>query len=220
MSPLKPPSLPPACAECQTVTQAAKGGAPQQSASQVFRASDGKMRIDAGNISVITDPKALQSIVLDHLTKEARILPMQPALPGAPPLGAPPSFAPKGAPALPTTPAMAVQELGKQVIGGLEAEGKRYTIPPPIPKLPSGQMPQVPGMPQQPAPPKPGQMPTIAEVWTSTKLGLPVLTKMTGAFGQLTTACKAAPIAEPHPSLFQIPAGYKPVLPAVTPPKL
>ncbi len=180
------------------------------------------MRIDAGNISVITDPKALQSIVLDHLTKEARILPMQPALPGAPPLGALPSFGAK-APAVPTTPAMAVQELGKQVIGGLEAEGKRYTIPPPIPKLPATPMPKAPaapGMPQQPALPKPGQMPTIAEVWTSTKLGLPVLTKMTGAFGQLTTACKAAPIAEPHPSLFQIPAGYKPVMPAIAPPKL
>jgi hypothetical protein len=42
---------------------------------------------------------------------------------------------------------------------------------------------------------------------------MPVLTKVSGPFGEQTTYCKAAPSAEPHPALFQIPPGYKPIVP-------
>jgi hypothetical protein len=176
----------------------------------MVRASDGKLRIDAGNISVITDPKAQHAIILDHLNKEARLLPMQPAQPGALPAGAAAaSFA------VPSASAMGVEDLGKKLIAGHEVDGKRYIIQPPKPpQAPQIKIPGAPGMPPgMPQRPQPAQMATTAEVWTSTKLGLPVLTKVTSASGQLTCACKAAPAAEPHPALFQIPPEYKPVMP-------
>jgi hypothetical protein len=173
----------------------------------MLRASDGKMRIDTGATSIITNPKTQQAIVLDHVSKEARILPMQPA---APPMGTPqsgaaaPSFKP------PAMPAMQMQSLGKSTIEGQEVDGKRYVVQPPAPKLPQAS--PAPGMPS-PKPPAP-PMPTTVDVWTSSKLGLPVLTQVTGPFGQQTCYCKVAPATEPHPSTFQIPPGYKPVMPA------
>lgn len=163
----------------------------------MLRSSDGKMRIDTGSTSVITDPRAQQAIVLDHIAKTARVMPLAPSLPqpGMPAIGgAAPAFKP------PAMPAMHVQDLGKNVIGGQAVDGKRYIVPAPP------ATPQAPQMPQ--APPVP-QAPTTVEVWTSSKLGLPVLTQVTGPFGQQTCSCKTAPVAEPHPSLFQVPPGYK-----------
>ncbi|HUB32189.1 MAG TPA: hypothetical protein VMA31_04135 [Bryobacteraceae bacterium] len=168
------------------------------------------MRIDSGAVSIITDPKALHTIVLDHVAKEARLLPVQPPGAAAPKLPGMPA-------SLLATPAagggaMAVVNLGKALIEGHEVEGKRYTLPvPAVPQPPK--IPHVPGMPQASQKPLPAALPTTAEVWTSTKLGLPVLTKVTGPFGQLTCACKTAPATEPHPTLFQIPPEYKTVLP-------
>jgi hypothetical protein len=49
----------------------------------------------------------------------------------------------------------------------------------------------------------------VTEVWTSVKLKTPVLTKVTTAAGEQTTYCKPTSTAEPHPSLFEIPPGYK-----------
>jgi len=178
----------------------------------MLRASDGKMRIDTGTTSIITNPKSRQAIVLDHVSKEARILPMQPAPPpvGTPPLGAAaPSFKP------PATPAMQVQSLGKSTIEGHEVDGKRYIVQPPAPQLP--QAPPVPGMPQPATKPPAPPMPTSVDVWTSSRLGLPVLTQVTGPFGQQTCYCKVAPAAKPHPATFQIPPGYKQVMPAAPP---
>lgn len=179
------------------------------------------MRIDTGSISVITNPKALQALVLDHLKMTATLVPLPaaPQIPGMPQLApAVPSFKP------PAMPPVSAQSLGKSLIDGHPVDGVRYTIQPPTPpqvpqapKMP--QAPQVPGMPQapqipgMPQAPKPPQIPTVADVWTSTKLGLPVLTKVTGAFGQQTCYCNAAQSAEPSPALFQIPPGYTPVLP-------
>jgi hypothetical protein len=173
----------------------------------MVRSGDGKTRIDSGNTSVITDPSARQVTVLDHLTKEARIMPMQSAppppplqQPGAPPTGAAaPPFQP---------PTIHVQDLGKSVIDGHEVDGKRYIIQPPAP----------PPL-QAPAPLKPQapQMPTTADMWTSTKLGMPVMTQVTGPFGKQTSYNKIAETGEPHPALFQIPPGYKPVMPPASP---
>ena len=50
----------------------------------MFRASDGKMRTDCGQTSIIQLPAQKQIITLNHLAKEARILPM-PAPTAAPP---------------------------------------------------------------------------------------------------------------------------------------
>jgi hypothetical protein len=60
------------------------------------------------------------------------------------------------------------------------------------------------------------------ETWTSTKMHLPMLTKMHGPFGQMTQTCHSAVPGEPHPAAFQIPPGYKVIQPPKTPtlPKL
>ena len=183
----------------------------------MVRSSDGKTRIDSGDTSVITDPAAQQVTVLDHLKKEARIMPMQsapapppqPGMPGMPAQGAaPPPFQP---------PPMHVQDLGKSVIDGHEVDGKRYIIQPPSPpQLP--QPPQVAGAPPSP-PPKPAapKIPTTADMWTSTKLAMPVMTQVTGPFGKQTSYHTIAETAEPHPAMFQIPPGYKPVMPPASP---
>jgi hypothetical protein len=182
------------------------GAPPQVSASQMLQSSDGKMRIDLGNTSVITNPASQQAILLDHIKLVARVipLPMMPRMPKIPQLGIP------GPPGAPTPPPMNVVELGKGFIEGHAVLGKQITFhmpsipqPPAMPKLPTP-----PGAPQPPGMPKPPAMPTVAEVWTSASLHLPVLTKITGSFGQRTCYCKNAPVAEPHPAMFQIPAGY------------
>ena len=217
----------------------------------MFRASDGKTRVDCGNTSIITDPAAGKTILLDHLKQEAHVIPtppQSPAMPQMPQMGMPqfgmPQFAPPGAP---QPPQVQVQDLGKSFIDGHEVEGKRYIIqPPPPPQVPpipqpmavaqaqamarmppmpgKPPIPQMPGMPQAPQPPQmpqapqPPQPPTVAEVWTSTQLKLPMLTKMSGPFGQQGCKCNIAPTGEPHPSLFQIPQGYKLPAPPAPPP--
>jgi hypothetical protein len=202
---------------------------------KLFRAGDGKTRVDYGNTSVITNPATQQTILLDHLKQEAHVIPTpKPAVPqmAMPQFGMPPVAAPGAAPQM---PAVNVQDLGKGFIEGHEVEGKRYLIQPPAPPQPPPMpkpvaaaqaqamarmpkppqqpgMPQIPGMPQMPQPPQPPQAPpppTAAEIWTSTQLKLPVLTKISGPSGQQNCYCKAAASGEPHPSLFQIPQGYK-----------
>jgi hypothetical protein len=231
--PQTPSPVPPSCSDCAAKTQPPGGGPPVQSASRMWRSSDGKMRIDTPATSIISDPHAQQTILLNHTTKEASILPMKPSAPGSAP-NLP--QAPAGAAVQP--PPMHVQSLGKSMIDGHEVEGQRFTMSPPpapptpaapkakppglpqIPGLPGAKVPgapQIPGMPAPPGaaapgapqPPKPPQAPTVAEVWTSTKLKTPVLTKVTGPAGEQTTYCKPSSTAEPHPSLFQIPPGYK-----------
>jgi hypothetical protein len=237
-SPLTPSPTPPSCSECTTKMQPTGGGPPTQSASRLWRSSDGKTRVDTATTSVISDPTSQKTILLDHTNKEASIIPMKPPVPA----GAPPTTpqAPAGAG---QAPPMQVQDLGKSMIEGHEVEGKRFTMPsPPSPPMPSAPqapqakmpgLPQVnmPGMPQAkipgappipgmppppsatapgaPQPPKPPQAPPVAEVWTSVKLKVPVLTKVTLPTGEQTTYCKPTSTAEPHPSLFQIPPGYK-----------
>ena len=206
------PPAPPAASNCTTTMQLAQpGAAPQQSASQMLRSSAGQTRIDAGDTSVITDPKAAQTILLNHVTKEASVLPI-PAAPGLP--GAP-SISPPGMPGVPppTSPSQVV-DLGKSVINGHAVTGKQFTFPaPPTAPTPPG-APSAPGAPALPgmpaAPPH-----TVMEVWSSASLLLPVLTKVTGPFGQQVSQCQVAPAAEPHPSTFQIPSGYK-----LTPPPI
>ncbi|MGC2646670.1 MAG: hypothetical protein WA261_10370, partial [Candidatus Sulfotelmatobacter sp.] len=164
------------------------------------------MRIDTPSSSIISNPADQKTILLDHLKKEATIIPMPPASGAAAPAGSKP---PGGAT---SAPAMQVQDLGKSMIEGHEVEGKRYVLPaaqkpqpPPMPKLP-----QMPGSPKSPALPKPppipkAPQPTVTEVWISTKLKTPVLTKITSALGSQTTYCKPTSTQEPHPSMFEIP---------------
>lgn len=114
---------------------------------------------------------------------------------------------------------MQVEDLGKSMIEGHEVEGKRYTlphVPPPLkPPLPEMKVPGTPSIPKIPQAPKPAQppklppVPNVTELWTSVKLKVPVLTKVTTAAGEQTTYCKPTSAEEPHPSVFQIPAGYK-----------
>jgi hypothetical protein len=154
--------------------------------------------------------------------------PGMPHLPGMPNMPALPQI-----PGMPHPPAMHVQDLGKSVIGGMPVEGKQYTMqmptlpaipktpalaipgmpkPPAAPKIPG--MPQAPAMPQAPGMPKPPEvpkppMPTVAEVWSSTATGLPVMSKITGEFGTQTMSCQTTPIPEPPAATFQPPPHYK-----------
>ncbi len=177
------------------------------------------MRLDLPNMSLISNPAAGHAMVLDHLKQEVKVVPLQPpAAPGMPQTPAIPGM--PQAPKAPNMPAVNVKDLGKGMIEGHPVEGKQFTmhIPglpaapaapamPGMPKPPGApSAPQVPGAPQAPAMPKP---PTVAEVWTSQTTGLPVLTKISGEFGQHTTYCKTAPTAEPSPSMFQPPPHYK-----------
>jgi hypothetical protein len=169
----------------------------------MLRSSDGKLRIDMPNTTVITNPAAQQAIVLDHLTKQAQILPLQMQPPQIPQPPVPPAGAPQ--PGAPKMPSVTVQDLGKSLIEGHPVEGKRFTAQPPA--LP--QAPQVPGAPNAPQVPQAPPAPTISEVWTSTHFKMPVLTKITTPGGVQTTYCKPSAAAEPDPSLFQVPPGYK-----------
>jgi hypothetical protein len=188
----------------------------QQSPSKLFRSADGKIRVDAGNISVITDPATQKTIMLDHLKKEASLFSAQP--PQLPSGALPNAAMPALAMSPPTSPAK-VEDLGKAMIEGHEVMGKRFTFQPPAaPQMPG--MPQLPGMPRVPQVPG-AQLPktalTTSEIWTSTTTQLPVLSRTRGSFGEQTCHCKFTQAGEPHPSLFQVPAGYKTVTPPALP---
>jgi hypothetical protein len=196
--------------------------ASQSSASRLIKASDGKTRIDTGTQSVITDPMQQQAVLLDHVKKTAQIMPMKPSMPQMPQIPGMPQ-APQ-APKPPDMPQVSMQDLGKSFIEGHEVEGKRFIVQPPtppdMPKPPDiPKPPQIPGMPtppqapQAPQAPTPPPMPTVADVWSSTSLKTPVLTKVSGPFGDQTTYCKPQQTGEPHPGLFQIPPGYTPIMP-------
>jgi hypothetical protein len=213
------PPLPAGCADCVTTLQLSKPGAlPQSIPYKVQRAADGKMRLDYGPTSVITDPAAQKMTLLNHLTKEVKILPLpKPQIPGMP---AVPGMPMPGGAAMPATalPGMSVKDLGKKMVEGIEVQGHQFTLPPlkppGIPGAPQAGAPGAPGIPGMPgAPGLPGvpklPAPTIAEVWTSTKTQLPVLSRISGPFGKQTCICKNVAASEPHPSQFQIPSGYK-----------
>lgn len=209
----QPPATPPSCSDCTTTTQPVSGAPAAQSPSRMWQSSSGQMRFDTPNASIITDPAAQRAIMLDHVKKEAMVMPMAPASPSLLAGAAP------AAPGAPQVPAMQVQDLGKSMIEGHEVQGKQYTLPP-LPAPPNAQMPAAaatPASPQAPAPPQSPQMPTmpkppqpsVTQIWTSVKLGVPVLTKVSSAAGEQTTYCKPTSTQEPHPSIFQIPPDYK-----------
>jgi hypothetical protein len=178
-------------------------GPAQEFASKLQRGADGKLlRVDSGHLSYITDMMKQQTTVLDHVKKEARIIsalqPPQlqvPQMPGFP--GGLPDLKAPGPP-----PQVSIKDLGKKVIEGVEAQGKKYLV-----QLP--QPPQPPGLPQLPQPPQP---PIEIEEWTSVKHKLPVLTKTTGPFGKQICQCKVSDMAEPAASVFQVPPDYKTIL--------
>jgi len=155
------------------------GAVVQQIATKQFRSLEGKIRLDFDTSSLISDPLTQVRILLDHLAMEARILLPEPNLPAVPGIPAIPEFA---LPAIPSVPNVNIVNLGISVIDGLEAEGLRYVF---------------------------DAMGSIAswEVWLSTKLQLPIITKIIGSFGERTTVCKCTAADVPD-SLFQIPPGY------------
>jgi len=156
----------------------------QPSPSTLLRSLEGKMRIDLGATSVITNPVDAVVILLDHVKMEARLLPMSPGIPAVPGMPNLPGAPLQGEAALPGS----IEQLGQQLIQGIMAKGMRYTLP----QLPGETLP-----------------PTIAEVWTCTATQLPVMSKITGAFGVRTSLCKTAPVANPPAASFQVPAGYR-----------
>jgi len=226
--------LPPASAEYETAMPAGPGKLPHVQQWKMFRTGKGETHLDFGKTGLISKPGAKETILLDHVKKEARIMPAhtpapQPPSPQAPAAGAAHTPAP--------TTLVSMKDLGKQTIGGHEAEGKMYTFQ--TPKAPAaagpgalpgmaapkpGALPKAPELPHPPGMKAPGAEPAPAEgpaephvhsleVWTHTKLKVPVLTKAHGVPGAPSSVCKAAKGGEPAASLFQIPPGYKVVGP-------
>ena len=140
------PPTPSSCFDCATKSEAPGGSATAQSSSRIWRSSSGKMRIDTRSSSIISNPTDQKTILLDHLKKEATIIPMPAASGAAAPVS---SKLPEGAT---RPPAMQVQDLGKSMIEGPEVEGKRYV-------LPAAQKPQAPAMQKMPQMPKEPEMP-------------------------------------------------------------
>jgi len=171
----------------------------------MWRSSDGKTRIDMPQSSVISDPISKHTIVLDHLKKEASIIPMTP--PGSP-IAPPPGTAPGTAALHPSS--VHVQDLGKSTIEGHEVEGKRYTLPhvppPPKPQIPGM---KIPGMKAPSAPAVPGAKVPGAPTLPGVKMpGV----KMPGAPAIPGAKLPAAPSAPKPPGAPALP--QKPKLPA------
>ncbi len=117
---------------------------PQMVPGKIFRSGDGRMRRDSGHVTVITDPHAQEVISIDHAKQEFRRIPMSALNPPKPP-------SPPGGMDAPQPPKMHVEDLGKMMIGGVEAVGKRITVhPPDIPKLPAKPPLTLPKLPQIP----------------------------------------------------------------------
>jgi len=164
MGPTTPTAAPPVTAEYTSALQPPKSNLPPAESSYRFtRATDGKTRVDSGKTSVISDPAAGQTILLDHAKKTATIAP-QPRH-KFPACRRCRTWRLREMPAAPQPPAMQVQDLGKSVLQGHEVEGKRYVIPPPpkpkaplMPSASAGQAPAMPKLPQAPGMPKLPQM--------------------------------------------------------------
>jgi len=224
-----PSPLPPASAEYQTAMHSLPGKLPLVRNWKMFRSSQGATHLDFGKTGLISKPGE-KTILLDHVKREARIVPA-PAHPQA--LPPPSAKAPGGVPHLPAPPALPhVKDLGQRIIGGHQAEGKLYTFKPPkapgFPQ-PAGKPPAIPGKPPMPGLPPAGIRPQASgnppapvappakvqtlEVWTHTQLKMPLLTKANGMPGLQSSVCKNAKGGEPPTSLFQIPSRYKLVEP-------
>ena len=151
----RPISVPPVTADFTSEMQRTETGLPPvQSAFRLTRAADGNTRLDSGNTSVISNPAAGQTILLNHIEKTATIQPLLAAAsspPGMPPM---PQL---GVPGFSPPPPAQVQDLGKAVLQGHEVEGKRYLIQPPA-------MPNIPAMPKPPAFQAPGYRPQASEI--------------------------------------------------------
>ena len=117
-------------------------------------------------------------------------MPAPPKAPGVPQLKAPALSQPPGLPKPPSLPQ------------GLQA-----------PKPPGASLGKPPALPQ---PPSPNPIHTV-EVWTSTKLKVPMLTKIAGGPSPQTAVCKQLVAAEPPAHFFQIPQGYKVIQPPAPP---
>ena len=244
-TPAIPPSspLPPASAEYETAMHGAPGKSPQVRKWKMFRSSQGETHLDFGKTGLISKPGAGQTILLDHVKKEARMVPTPPHAQAPTP---PSAQAPGGVPHMPAPPSalLHVKDLGKRTIGGHAADGKMYTFQPPkVPAAPGakglpgfkgpklGALPKAPELPKPPMPglappgvatpalkppPAPGaphgKVQTL-EVWTHTKLKIPVLTKANGMPGLQSSVCKNAKGGEPPASRFKIPPGYKLIKP-------
>jgi hypothetical protein len=193
---------------------AAPGSLPAQIAYKMARSITGQLRIDYALTSVIINPAAGVALLLNHVKKEV----LQIVLPAVTPPVLPPLAIP-GMPAPPVPPAAAMVaiDLGIKIVQGIEVQGKQFTLPPLVPPPP----PALPGLPGAPAlPALAAALPTIAETWISTKLLMPVLTRITGSFGQQMCHCKNTVPGEPPPTAFQVPPDYKQIglPPAPAPP--
>src|SRR5271165_1284903 len=99
MGPTPPVALPPVTAEYASTLHRTGAQFPTARSSYRFsRAADGKTRVDSGDMSVISNPAAAQTIVLDHVKKTATIQPSPSPAPPNPAMPQMPNFSPPGLP--------------------------------------------------------------------------------------------------------------------------
>lgn len=204
----RPISVPPVTAEFTSELQRTEASLPPvQSAYRLTRAADGNTRLDSGNTSVISNPAAGQTILLNHVEKTATIQPLLSATPSPPGMPPMPHLA---VPGLAPIPPAQVQDLGKGVLQGLEVEGKRYLIQPPaIPNIPATPQPptfQAPGIPKLPGMPQTPGMPKVPGMPQA-----PGMPKVPGAPGS-----QSAPNAPQAPTLAEVWTSTSTRLPMLT----
>ena len=204
--PLTPP--PPLTAEFENTANSGSQAPETAQNWKMARSSSGQSAIDYGNKSVITDPKAQQTITLDHVKKEALVVQMPPApaapagmIPGIPKIPSPQAPSPP-------TPAVDVKDLGKKMIAGHEAQGKLFMFqlpkPPQLPQMPKLPAAKVPQMPKLPAANLP-QMPKLP--------GGPSAPPTPPSAGAAPAPPTPPPGAAPPPPAPSIPGAPKPQLP-------
>lgn len=182
--------LPPVSAEYKTAMPSLPGKLPEVHNWKMFRSTGGAMHLDFGKTGLIAKPGANGAILLDHVKREARVVP-----PPVHPQALPPGKAPDGSiPHPPKPPSLPnVKDLGKRMIGGHQAEGKMYTFhPPKAPGLPqpTGKAPAGPKMPAGP-----GLVPAGAGAATLGKP--PAVPKMPPMSGNAPMGSRAPAIGKP-----------------------
>lgn len=175
-------------------TKSASGGI--SSSGKFFRDAQHRTRIEHGGMASVNDPVKDHSFMLNMPHKIA--IPKPPQPPQMPKLAMPhkPDLPKPGAPGGGAPQMQETADLGKKMVNGVMAHGKRYMM-------------KVPGKPQ----------PMAMETWTSHELQLPVKTSVADPATRTisTTQFKdIVPHAKLDPGMFKIPPDFK-IMP---PPKL
>lgn len=173
--------------------------------SATYRDGQGRMRTErelfgapGGNQKIrftlieIQDPVARCRYLIDSVNRVAHRTAFNPG-PSAP-VALAPSFGKPSSSTLPDGTTVTIEPLGNQVLSGVTVVGTRDTSVHPAGSRLGNDRPVT----------------TINELWMSPQLGVIVSsTNLSPSGNKMTMMLKDVSVAEPDPSLFQVPAGYQ-----------